>query len=104
MAKKLSLPESLFQIINGPSKFDLMASLFEGKIVEITCGFNNVDTDKAGNCPKLEVVFTKVGIKDGLQDSWIGDVDFHAPNYENVRRQYYYDTRRRTGYIREIAK
>ncbi len=107
MANKL--PEGLFQITEGPSKFDLMCSLFDGKVVKITCEFTgrtstNVAAAKFRICPKLEVIFIKVGIEDGSHDSWLGEVDFRATNYENERRQFYYDTRRRTGHIREVIK
>lgn len=100
MANKL--PEGQFQITDGPSKFDLMCSLFDGKVVKITCDFST-KTEKLSIkiCPKLEVVFQKVGIEDGSHDSWIGEVYFCAPNYESERRRFYYDTRRRTGHIRE---
>ena len=108
MAK--NLPEGYFQITNGPSKFDLMTSLFDGKIVEITCDFTvrtsgNINTAaKFKIYPKFNVVFIKIGIEDGSHDSWIGEVDFRTPNYENERRQFYYETRRRTGHIREVIK
>jgi hypothetical protein len=106
MAK--NLPEGQFQITNGPSKFDLMASLFDGKVVEITCEFTaktSTNLHVAASfkiLPKFNVIFQAVGIEDGSHDSWIGDVYFTTSNYENVRRKFYYDTRRRTGHIREI--
>jgi len=100
MAKKLS--EGQFQITDGPSKYDLMASLFDGKVVKITCDLSGQAT-KIKICPKLEVVFIMVGMEDGSRESWIGEVNFCDPNYEHERRKFYYDTRRRTGHIREIT-
>lgn len=101
MAKKLS--EGQFQITDGPSKFDLMASLFDGKVVKITCDLSGQAT-KIKICPKLEVVFIMVGMEDGSRESWIGEVNFCDSNYEHERRRFYYDTRRRTGHIREITR
>lgn len=101
MMKKL--PEGQFQITDGPSKFDLMASLFDGKVVKITCNLSGQAT-KIKIYPKLEVVFTKVGVEDGSHDSWIGEVYFYSTSYETERRKFYYDTRRRTGYIKEVTK
>lgn len=106
MAKKF--PEGQIQITNGPSKFDLMASLFDGKVVEITCEFTSRTSTNlhivAGFkiLPKFDVIFQTVGIEDGSHDSWIGEIYFTTPNYENERRRFYYDTRRRIGHIREI--
>lgn len=108
MAK--NLPEGQIQITNGPSKFDLMASLFDGKIVEITCDFtvrtagNPSTSAKFKIYPKFNVIFTKIGIEDGSHDSWIGEIYFVSPAYENERRRFYYDTRKRTGHVREITK
>jgi len=57
MANKL--PEGQFQITDGPSKFDLMCSLFDGKVVKITCDITNSPQAKFKICPKLEVIFQK---------------------------------------------
>ena len=101
MANKL--PEGQFQITDGPSKFDLMCSLFEGKVVKITCDLTG-QTTKIKFCPKLEVVFAIIGMEDGSRESWIGQVYFSDQNYDHERRRFYYNTRRRTGHIREIKK
>ena len=100
MAKKLT--EDQFQITDGPSKFDLMASLFDAKVVEITCDINSPGA-RFRICPKLKVVFIGVMMEDGSRESWIGEVNFCDPNYEHERRKFYYDTRRRKGHIREIT-
>ena len=89
------LPEGQFQITDGPSKFDLMCSLFDGKKVKITC--NTFVSEKMKICPKLDVVFSSIGVEDGSHDSWIGEVIFLT--YSGERRKFYYDTRRRTGCI-----
>ncbi len=102
MGKKL--PQGQFQITEGPSKFDLMCSLFDGKVVKITCDLTGPRASFKV-VPKFEVIFTKVGIEDGSHDSWLGEVQFlSSPNYDNERRRFYYDTRRRTGHIKEVAK
>lgn len=101
MAKRL--PEGQFQITDGPSKFDLMASLFDGKLVKITCDLSGQAT-KIKICPKLEVVFIIIGMEDGSRESWFGEVNFSDQNYEHQRRRFYYDTRRRIGHVREIMK
>lgn len=105
-----TLPEGQFPIVDGPSKYDLQASLFDGKIVQITCGITAKTSSNlkvAANfnvIPRLKVIFQTIGVEDGSHDSWIGEVYFCEPSYENVRRKFYYDTRRRTGHIREITK
>jgi hypothetical protein len=108
MANKL--PEGQFPITDGPSKYDLQASLFDGKIVQITCGItaktspNLKVTASFKIIPRLKVIFQKIGVEDGSHDSWFGEVYFCEPNYENEHRKFYYDTRRRTGHISEITK
>ena len=108
MAK--TLPEGQFPITDGPSKYDLQASLFDGKVVKITCEFNastssnTVVAAKFKFLPVLEVIFMEIGVEDGSHDSWIGEVYFVSPNYENIRRRFYYNSRKRTGHIRETAK
>ena len=90
------LPEGQFQITDGPSKFDLMASLFDNKYVKITCDFLN-QTSNVKICPKFNVVFMSIGIEDGSRDSWIGDVCFLTCGGE--RRKFYYNTKTRKGHI-----
>ena len=97
MAKQL--PEGSFKILNGPSKFDLMCSLFDGKIVKITCDIRIGSSVTMKISPVLEVKFGLVGAEDGSHDSWCGKVWFHDPNYETEFRQFYYDSRTRTGTI-----
>ena len=43
MANKL--PEGQFQITDGPSKYDLQASLFDGKVVQITLPPNDAQNE-----------------------------------------------------------
>jgi S-adenosylmethionine:diacylglycerol 3-amino-3-carboxypropyl transferase len=103
------LPVGLFAITEGPAKFDLMISLFDGKVVQITVDVNASATTSANLkvaasfkiFPKLEVVFQSIGAEDGSRDSWIGEVYFVGAHYENVRRRYYYNTRTRKGHICE---
>jgi len=95
-----SLPEGVIKIIDGPSKFDLMCSLFDGKVVQITCDFNWRDQNrKIKIAPRLQVVFQKVGIEDGSRESWIGELYFCDANYQNQKKNFYYNSKKRTGTI-----
>jgi hypothetical protein len=85
-----------YAIIAGPSKFDLMASLFEGKRVIFTV------MSKGG---KLKIKFHgklyNVGIEDGSYDSWL--IRFYGSSIaknEPVTYDGYYCTRTRKGYLK----
>jgi len=94
------LPEGNIQITDGPSKFDLMCSLFDGKKVQISCDFNWRDQNRKFKIsPKLTVVFQKIGIEDGSRESWVGEVYFCDENYQHQRRKFYYSSKKRTGMI-----
>lgn len=104
------LPEGQFQISDGPSKFDLMASLFEAKVVQITCEVTAITSSNLKVAasfkvlPRFKVIFQMVGAEDGSLDSWIGEVYFVEPSYENVSRKFYYNSKKRTGHIREFKR
>lgn len=109
---KKSLPVESFKITEGPSKFDFMLSIFDGKVVQISCDLNvvasTVSPPGAGLnfriYPKLEVIFQSLKPEDGSRNRWLGDIHFIDKNYENVRRKFYYDTKTRKGHIREISE
>ena len=52
---------SSVRIVAGPSKFDLMLALFEGKRVEFT--FEGMG--------KKPVIVNQIGIEDGSRESWL---------------------------------
>lgn len=95
------LPEGSFQITDGPSKFDVMCSLFDGKHVKITCDIRIGQNVTMKICPKLEVIFQVVGAEDGSLESWVGSILFIDNGYEHERRSFYYNSKRRQGVIHE---
>jgi hypothetical protein len=99
MAKEL--PKGSFQITNGPSKFDLMCSLFDGKKVKISC---DILPEKSGSkiCPLLEVRFTSIGPEDGSNESWLGTICLCDPHYETGSRKFYYNSKTRKGVVHAI--
>lgn len=75
------------QIIDGPSKFDLMMSVFGNKP---TVHF----LIKGG--VKLEVIIDKVGREDGSVESWI----FEGTTPRGLLKvDGYFNTQRRTGWM-----
>jgi len=71
----------------GPSKFDLMASLFDGKVVKFTIGPEEVD-----------VMITGVAREDGSLDSWI--INGFIPKDSQERKICgWYSTKRRAGQL-----
>lgn len=100
MEKKL--PRGQFQIIHGPSKFDLMVSLFEGKKVKMSCDLSD-ETEKVKNYCTLEVVFIKIALQDKSHESWTGEIYFCDGNCEHQNRIFYYDSNRRTGHVAELV-
>ncbi len=103
MAKE-KLPLDSFSITDGPSKFDLMASLFDGKRVKITCDILPKSEDSIKFAPKIEVIFQKIGMEDGSHESWIGLVMFTDENYESERRSFYYSSKDRKGIVHEKGR
>jgi|SRR3989344_2267763 len=93
-----NLPEGSFQITDGPSKFDLMSSLFDGKKVKITCRVKE-QTGPIKIDPKITVVFCSIGAEDGSHDSWVGSILFWDENYEQERRKFYYSSKKRSGLV-----
>lgn len=97
MAKQL--PEGSFQITDGPSKSDLMFSVFDGKVVKITCDIFPSLNGSLKICPKLDVIFSMIGAEDGSHESWIGSVLFCDGEYTHEHRSFYYSSKKRTGVI-----
>lgn len=102
MEKKL--PEGTFKITNGPSKFDLMSSLFDGKTVKISCDIlpSNPNSElKIKISPAVKVRFILVGPEDGSNESWFGKVRIIDENFEHEDRKFYYSSKHRTGTMHE---
>lgn len=98
MEKKL--PEEHFKITNGPSKFDLMSSLFEGKVVKISCDILSANLNselKIKIYPVVKVRFILVGPEDGSNESWFGKVRIIDEDFEHEDRKFYYSSKHRTG-------
>jgi len=76
------------KVIDGPGKFDLMCSLFDGKRVFFTV--------EGGE--KIEVQTNSVGIEDGSRESWLvsGNI-VGSGSWEKFSG--YFETRRRQGHI-----
>ncbi len=91
------LPAGSFQITDGPSKFDFMCSLFDGKTVKISCDTSN----NPKFVPILKVIFQHVGAEDGSLESWVGTVMFVDINYQIERRKFYYNSKSRKGVVHE---
>lgn len=101
-------------IINGPSKFDLMASLFDGKVVEFTHDNKLVSSHPAA-CLKEQpcialgsenpcwiVKIMSIEREDGSNESWniiphVIKGDRH--DADNVKYKFYYNSRNRKGVI-----
>ena len=79
------------QIVEGPSKFDLMAALFDGKQVEFTFLIE-------GRSYKVLVRLFSVGREDGSNESWLitGNItSSHGDHFDG-----YFETRRRKGHVK----
>ena len=98
---KSKLPESSFEISNGPSKFDFMVSLFDGKQVKLTCDISTPQTGGLKIQPVLRAVFQFAGPEDGSRERWFGTITFVDVNYEVETRRFYYDCRTRKGTVRD---
>ena len=84
------------EILEGPSKFDLMAALFDGKKVQFTFKLGEVTH-------KVNMGVSGVAAEDGSRESWLINGFFptgliHGPcTFSNFSG--YFETRRRKGHI-----
>jgi hypothetical protein len=89
-------------ISEGPSKFDLVVSLFDGKVVEFT-----QKTDK-NFVFKIQAIVTSAEREDASRNSW--NLKIYVLPGSNVQginsKEYsaYYNSRKRTGTINDIGK
>lgn len=84
-----------FTILSGPSKMDLMLSLFEGKTIEL-------EVQPEHNRPKhkLKGKFHLVELEDGSHESW--NIKFYGGSSYTDTQTFvgYYSTRTRKGQIK----
>jgi hypothetical protein len=107
-AKKALLPEGSCVITNGPSKYDLQASLFDKKSVQFSINISDVKS-RMDIGEKFNVTVHLAGPEDGSGESWIGEFFVQGlPNSINdgksEKRAFYYNTRTRKGTVREASK
>lgn len=77
------------------SEIDIMLSLFRGVPVKISC-------DIPGKTPEdVKVVIKGINSVSGRPDTWNGMLRIVDPLYEEEERQYEYNTRHRSGYIKD---
>lgn len=83
-------------ILGGPSKFDLMLSLFDGRTPDFRIISFTVETEKKF---KLDVTVSEVAREDGSGESWLLR-GYTAPT-AGFRREFraWYRTDRRIGWI-----
>lgn len=107
-AKKALLPQGLRAITNGPSKYDLQASLFDKKTVQFSINTSEVkSTMDIGK--KFNATVHLAGPEDGSGESWIGEFLVQGlPDSidagKSEKRAFYYDTRTRKGHVMEASK
>jgi hypothetical protein len=94
-----TLPEGQFKIIDGPSKFDLICSLFDGKFVQITCELPAHEPSNKPIIKEFDVLFTCVEMEDGSYNSWIGEVKIKTYFGTSEKRKFYFNSKNRTGHI-----
>lgn len=105
---KALLPEGLCTITNGPSKYDLQASLFDKKSIQFSINTSalksSMDIGK-----KFNATVHLAGPEDGSGESWIGEFFIQGlPGSidadKSEKRAFYYNTRTRKGSIMEASK
>lgn len=96
-------------IVYGPSKFDLMVSLFEGNPTLRKRVSFSVDTGfttsappgkKLGMTEKIEIAITGVSQEDGGGESWL----FEGYSNEHKKVYGYYSSQTRKGWINTRPK
>ena len=83
-----------FKIVNGPSKFDLMLSLFEGKKV----AFELEPCPKGGVVVRWEFFISSIQREDGSSESWNIKASVAGASWQVTKRMYF-ETRRRSGHV-----
>lgn len=107
-SKTALLPEGLCAITNGPSKYDLQASLFDKKTIQFSINTSAIkSTMDIGK--KFNATVHLAGPEDGSGESWIGELLIQGlPNSvdegKSEKRAFYYNTRTRKGNVMETSK
>jgi hypothetical protein len=106
--KKALLPEGLCAITNGPSKYDLQASLFYKKTIQFSINTSAIkSTLDIGK--KFNAIVHFAGPEDGSGESWIGEFLVQGlPDSidagKSEKRAFYYNTLTRKGNVMETSK
>lgn len=104
------LPQHKCAILNGPSKYDLQASVFDGKTLRFSI---KVSSDDLGTTMDIGKIFNAtihmIGREDGSGDSWIGEFLLQGlPDSVDLgkseKRAFYYNSRTRKGVVLEREK
>lgn len=90
----------VYKILGGPSKLDLMNSLFEGKIVHFTVQYGYAESKTT----KVKVVVSAVCEEDGSHDKWLlrlvvkeSDISY----FERLKTlSAFYNSRGRIGHLK----
>ena len=106
--KKTLLPEGTCAITDGPSKYDLQASLFDKKTIQFSININAIQT-KIDIGKKFNASVHLAGAEDGSGESWIGEFLVQGlPDSIDAgiseKRAFYYNTRTRKGHVMETSK
>jgi hypothetical protein len=91
--EKIELPFGQIKIIFGPNKFDVMSSLFDGKVVNIQCSLSETTKD----IKFLQIIFVRVEPDEHINNEWVGKVK--VINYANKKLDIRYNTEKKKGYI-----
>jgi len=89
----MSTEKNFYSIVNGPSKFDLMVSLFDAKEVYFTIEGNDLVKPK-----KIKIKVIGILAEDGSRESWI--INYFYENKSSLSgKPIFYRSNRRIGHI-----
>ncbi len=88
-----------FSIVNGPSKFDFMVSLFEGNHRPR----RTVNFRLAGFTEEVPVAITAVQQEDGSGESWNWEGNLHLSTAKSYQVKGYFGTKGRCGHFHFIV-
>lgn len=90
----------VYKILGGPSKLDLMNSLFEGKIVHFTVQYGYAESKTT----KVKVVVSAVSTEDGSHDKWLLKIVVKESDvyyFKTIRNlSAFYNSRGRIGHLK----
>lgn len=106
--KTTLLPEVLCKITDGPSKYDLQASLFDKKTIQFSINISALKS-KMDIAKKFNATIHLVGPEDGSGESWVGEFSIQGlhdsiDDGKSEKRAFYYNTRTRKGHVMEASK